>query len=212
MIIDKVMLGQYESRYRALLINSLAGVRQAILIGTKSKDGCSNLAIFNSLIHIGASPPLWGFICRPEIVKRDTLNNILENNQYTINYVSASDFEKAHQTSAKYEKVVSEFEACGFTEYYHTNFEAPFIAEAPIKVAMKLEQKIDIAINNTILIIGSIRHIEIDEAFVSADGFVDLSQANTLACVGLDAYYKTNLIERLNYARPDQPTTKLLYR
>ncbi len=79
MIIDKVMLGQYESRYRALLINSLAGVRQAILIGTKSKDGCSNLAIFNSLIHIGASPPLWGFICRPEIVKRDTLNNILEN-------------------------------------------------------------------------------------------------------------------------------------
>ena len=29
---------------------------------------------------------------------------------------------------AKYEKAVSEFEACGFTEYYHTNFEAPFVA------------------------------------------------------------------------------------
>ena len=80
MIIDKVKLGQYESRYRTLLFNSLAGVRQAILIGTITNDGCSNLAIFNSLIHIGASPPLWGFICRPEIVKRDTLNTIFETN------------------------------------------------------------------------------------------------------------------------------------
>ena len=77
---------------------------------------------------------------------------------------------------------------------------------------MKLEQKIDITINNTILIIGSIEHNEIDEAIVLADGFVDLSQTNTVACVALDAYYKTNLIERLNYARPDQWITKLLHR
>ena len=101
MIIDKDTLGRYESRYRARLINSLAGVRQAMLIGTRSKDGVSNLAIFNSLIHLGANPPLWGFICRPDTVQRDTLTNILETNQYTINYVVTADYEKAHQTSAK---------------------------------------------------------------------------------------------------------------
>ena len=55
MIIDQEALKQYENRFRALLINSLAGIRQAVLIGTKSKDGYSNLAIFNSLIHIGAT-------------------------------------------------------------------------------------------------------------------------------------------------------------
>ena len=209
MIIDQEALKQYENRFRALLINSLAGIRQAVLIGTKSKDGYSNLAIFNSLIHIGANPPLWGLICRPDVVKRDTLNNILETNQYTINYIASSDFVKAHQTSAKYDKAVSEFDACGFSEYYYSNFNAPFVAEAPIKVAMKLEQKIDITINNTILIIGSIQHMELDEAIISKDGFVDLAKANTLACVGLDAYYSTNFIERLNYARPDQPTKKI---
>ena len=202
MIIDKNTLSQYERRYRALLINSLAGVKQAFLIGTKSKDGYSNLAIFNSLIHIGANPALWGFICRPDTVKRDTLTNILETRQYTINYLVASDFKKAHQTSARYDKEISEFDACGFTESYHTNFDPPFVAEAPVKVAMKLEQKIEISINKTILIIGSIEHIEIDEAIISSDGFVALDKAKTLACAGLDAYYETRLIDRLSYAKP----------
>ncbi|MCA1757849.1 MAG: flavin reductase [Bacteroidales bacterium] len=209
MIIDKETMENYEGRFRATMINSLAGIKQAFLIGTRSKDGLSNLAIFNSLIHIGADPPLWGFICRPDTVRRDTLNNILETNNYTINYVAATCFEKAHQTSAKYEQEVSEFKACGFTEKYLTNFDAPFVAEAHVKVAMKLEQKIDIAINGTILIIGSIQQIELDETLLSADGFVALEKAKTLACAGLDAYYETTLIERLSFARPFQATTKL---
>lgn len=209
MIIDKKTLTQYDSRFRATLINSLAGVKQAILVGTKSKEGCSNLAIFNSLIHIGASPALWGFIIRPATIRRDTLHNILETNIYTINYVATRDYKKAHQTSAKYDQEVSEFEACGFAEYYHPHFNAPFVAEAPVKVAMKLEQKIDIAINNTILIIGSINHIEIDENIISSDGFVALNHLNTLACCGLDAYYETHLIERLSYASPDKWPIKI---
>jgi flavin reductase (DIM6/NTAB) family NADH-FMN oxidoreductase RutF len=205
MIIDKETLQSYEARYRATFINSLAGIKQAFLIGTKSKEGISNLAIFNSLIHIGANPPLWGFICRPDVVKRDTLTNILETGYYTINYVGTADFEKAHQTSAKYDKKVSEFEACGFTELYPSDVDVdvPYVAEAHVKIRIKLQQKIDITINNTILIIGSIEQIEVDEAIVSEDGFVALDQAHTLACAGLDAYYETRLIERLSYATTD---------
>lgn len=209
MILDRETLSQYESRYRAQLINSLAGIKQAVLIGSKSADGHTNLAVFNSLIHLGANPPLWGFICRPDTVKRDTLSNILETKNYTFNYVPASDFEKAHQTSAKYEKDQSEFEACGFTPSYTPPFHAPFVAEAPVKVAMKFEQKIDLTINNTILIIGSIEHIEIDEKLISADGFVSLNELNTLASVGLDAYFETRLIARMSYAKTDQWPIKI---
>lgn len=209
MIINKENLAQFESRYRATLINSLAGVKQAILIGTKSKNGFTNLAIFNSLIHLGANMPLWGFIFRPNTVKRDTLNNILQTQYYTVNFIKTSDYKKAHQTAAKYNETVSEFETCGFQEMYHPNFDVPFVAQSPIKIAMKFEQKIDIAINQTILIIGSIQHIDIDENIIAPDGFVALDKANTLACAGLDAYYKTHLIDRLAYAQPYQPTKKL---
>jgi len=209
MIIDKETLNQFESRYRAQLMNSLAGVKQAVLIGTRSADGYSNLAVFNSLIHIGANPPLWGFVFRPDTVKRDTLTNIIETGEYTLNFANVVDFEKVHQTSAKYAKEVSEFEAVGFSESFHPDFHAPFVAEAVVKVAMKFEEKIDISINNTILIIGSIVHIELDEQRIGADGFVSPEDANTLACVGLDAYYETRLISRLSYAKTDQWPTKI---
>lgn len=209
MLIEKETLNQFESRYRARLINSLAGTKQVVLVGTKSTNGTSNLAIFNSLIHLGANPPLWGLVFRPDVVQRDTLKNILDTGQYTLNYVNTADFEKAHQTSAKYAPDVSEFDACGFTETYLGNFSAPFVGEAPVKIGMVFEQKIDLTINNTLLIIGRIEQIDLNENWVAEDGFVHLEQANTLACAGLDAYYKTELINRLTYASTDKWPEKL---
>ncbi len=209
MIIDATQLSQFESRYRATLINSLAGIKQAFLIGSKSSDGISNVAIFNSLMHIGANPPLWGFVCRPDTVQRDTLRNILETGHYTFNFVHQDDAEKAHQTSAKYASETSEFEACGLHEYSLSNFPAPFVTESPIKIGMKFEEKIDIAINGTILIIGSIQFIDLQEEWLSSDGFVDLAKAKTLTCAGLDAYFEAHLLQRLSYAKPEKWPNKL---
>ena len=209
MILDSEILQTQDSRYRATLINSLAGVKQAFLIGSKSTSGHSNLAIFNSLIHIGANPPLWGFLCRPDTVKRDTLQNILETGEYSFNFVLHSDSEKAHQTSAKYTQEESEFVAVGFEEQFYEGFSAPFVAEAPIKIGMKFVEKVDIAINGTILVIGSISFIDIDEKLIAPDGFVHLDQAELLNCSGLDAYYETRLIHRLSYAKTDKWPSKL---
>jgi flavin reductase (DIM6/NTAB) family NADH-FMN oxidoreductase RutF len=133
----------------------------------------------------------------------------LETQYYTINFVGTTDFEKAHQTSAKYETHISEFDACGFTELYQPDFSAPFVAEAHVKVGLRLQQKLDIPINNTILIIGSIECIELEDEYISSDGFVSLDKSKTLACAGLDAYYETRLIERLSYATTDTWPQKL---
>jgi flavin reductase (DIM6/NTAB) family NADH-FMN oxidoreductase RutF len=84
MIIRKQEIEQLEKRYRTTFINSLAGFRQAVLVGTKSLDGSTNLAIFNSLIHLGASPALFGLISRPDTVQRDTLQNIIKTKEYTL--------------------------------------------------------------------------------------------------------------------------------
>lgn len=200
-IFEKDELLELNSRYRATLINSLAGFKTAVLIGSENSVGESNLAIFNSLIHIGANPPIYSFICRPDTVKRDTLTNILETGYYSFNYVKTSDFAKAHQTSAKYE--CSEFEAVGFGKTYLDNFLAPFITEAPVKIAMKFIDKIDIAINGTIMVLGSVEKILFEDNLLSDDGFVALEQADILACTGLDAYYSTEFLGRLSYAKTD---------
>ncbi len=202
MILNESDLSNMEQRYRATLINSLAGIRPAVLIGTKSPEGITNLAIFNSLIHIGANPPLYGLIFRPDKVRRDTLYNILNTGYYTINYVRGADLEKAHQTSARYDTGVSEFDKVGFTEYYAENFAAPFVSEAPVKIGMQLEERIDIKMNGTILIIGSIQQIQCSDDIINEDGFVALEKENVLAAGGLDAYYNVSFIKRMPYARP----------
>lgn len=202
MIINGDDLKSFESRYRATLINSLAGIKQVFLIGSKSSKGQTNLAIFNSLIHIGANPPYWGFICRPNTVRRDTLNNILETKHYTLNYLDKKHLNDAHHTSAKYNEFESEFDFTNFNEEFIEDFYAPFVNQAFVKIAMKFEETLDIKLNGTILVIGKIEKIIIDEKLISNDGFVSLEKQNNLVCSGLDAYYETKFIERLKYAEP----------
>jgi len=202
MIINKKEIEQFDQRYRTAFINSLAGFRQVVLVGTKSVDGINNLAIFNSLIHLGANPALFGLINRPDSVQRDTLQNILETKEYTLNYIRYSEYEKAHQTSARYDKNISEFEQVGFEELYYPFCKAPFVKDAIVKVAMKLEEIIPIPINGTILIVGSIIKVDIDATMVGTDGFVALSEADVLISQGLDAYFVSKPIGRLPYAKP----------
>ena len=202
MNISKSDIEQFEQLYRATFVNSLAGFRQAVLVGTKSIDGNTNLAIFNSLIHLGSNPSLFGLINRPDSVQRDTLQNILDTKEYTLNFVQTSDYKKAHQTSARYAKEDSEFEKVGFTEVYHPNCKAPFVQEAKVQIDMKFEESIPIEINGTILIIGSINQVIIDDELVAEDGFVQLSNADVLISQGLDAYFSVSAIGRLPYAKP----------
>ena len=202
MIISKKEIEQFEHRYRKAFINSLAGFRQAVLVGTKSVDGINNLAIFNSLIHLGANPSLFGLVSRPGSVQRDTLQNILDTKAYSLNYIKAEHYKKAHQTSARYNKEISEFEKAGFTATYQSGFYSPFVEDAVVKIAMKFEETIPIALNGTILIIGSVLQVDINDAMVEQDGFVNLSAAEVLISQGLDAYFVSKEIGRLPYAKP----------
>lgn len=200
MVLKKEEIEQFEKHYRTCFVNALAGFRQAVLVGTKSGKGVSNLAMFNSLIHLGASPPLYGLISRPDSVQRDTFQNILETKEYTLNYVQSVFYKKAHLTSARYDKDVSEFEKVGFEEIYHSLFYAPFVKEAVVKIGMQWEETVDISMNGTKLIIGSIHMVEMKDDMISADGFVDLS--DTIISQGLDAYFTPKELGRLPYAKP----------
>ena len=143
-----------------------------------------------------------GLINRPDSVQRDTLQNIIETKEYTLNYIRSKEFEKAHQTSARYDKGISEFDKVGFDELYHPFCLAPFVKDAAVSIAMKLEEIIPIKINGTIMIVGSIKQVLIDAEMIEADGFVALSKEDVLISQGLDAYFISRPIGRLPYAKP----------
>jgi len=190
-----------EQRYRTTFINSLGGFKSVCLIGTVDSEGQTNLAIFNSLVHIGANPPYIGFIARPVVTERHTLENIVSTGKYTINQITPAFYLQAHQTSARYNKNNSEFEATGLLAEYLDGFEAPFVQEAHIKMAVEFTQQIEIAINNTSLIIGQIMQVYCPYDCIEPDGYVDLEKAGTVSCVGLDGYYTAQRLSRLAYAK-----------
>ena len=208
--LNKNQIELLEKQERVHLINSLGGFKSVALVGTADKNKNENLAIFSSFFHIGANPPLIGMIFRPSPPDRDTLNNILETRFYTINHINEAIYKQAHQTSARYDAAISEFETTNLKPEYKNNFFAPFVAESNIQLGIECKEKIDISVNNTIMIIGEIIQIYIPEDCLHNDGFIDLEKANTITCSGLDSYHKTIQLDRLSYAKPDKKITSLL--
>ena len=209
MIYNQNDIENLETRFRANLINSLGGFKSVVLIGTKSLQGNENLGLFNSLFHIGANPAYCGFIIRPNEVKQNTLGNIVNTRNFTINHILPAFYKQAHQCSAKYDEGISEFEKTGLTPQYLDSIEAPFVEESNIKFACELMQRIDIELNGTTLIIGKIIKIIAPESCIQKEGFIDLEEAGSITCSGLDSYHLTNKIGRLSYAKVDKEIKEL---
>jgi flavin reductase (DIM6/NTAB) family NADH-FMN oxidoreductase RutF len=208
--ITKIQIEQIEKQKRVHLINSLCGFKSVALVGTVDMKGNENLAIFSSLFHIGANPPLIGFVFRPSPPERDSLRNILETRFYTINHINESIYKQAHQTSARYDPSISEFDVTNLKSEYKNDFIAPYVSESNIQLGIEFKEKVPISANNTIMIIGEIVQIYVPENCLHDDGFIDLEKANTITCSGLDSYHKTIQLDRLSYAKPDKEITSLL--
>ena len=191
----------WERFYRANFINCLSGFKSANLIGTVNKEGQPNLAVFSSVVHLGSDPALIGFINRPLVAAPHTIYNIEATGVYTINHINTSFVEKAHQTSAKYPVEVNEFEAVGLTEQFIDNVLAPFVLESYIKYALELVEIVTIKHNNTFLVIGKITDVIVPEGLITSDGFINIDEANSMACLGLDTYYTTTKAARYGYAK-----------
>jgi flavin reductase (DIM6/NTAB) family NADH-FMN oxidoreductase RutF len=197
-----VQLMDMEQRKRAQFINSISGFRSVALIGTTDTKEQTNLAIFSSIVHIGSNPPLLSFIMRPDSVERHTLTNIMDIGFYTINHINADMYEKAHQTSARYPKNVSEFDAAQLTPVFKNDFVAPFVAESQIQIGMEFRERIEININQTSMIIGEIKFVHYPTSCLLEDGFIDIEKAGTITSTGLDSYHTTQVLKRLEYAKP----------
>lgn len=202
-------IDQMDERFRASFVNSLSGVKSLNLVGTVNPEGEENLAIFNSVFHLGANPPLLGMISRPDSVHRGTLFNIQSTGFYTLNHVKEDFFLKAHQTSARYAPEVSEFKATGLTSEKDPAHAVPFVKEAAVKLLMKLIRTVPLPENGTTLIIGEIQSVELPEGVLREDGSVDLVRAGTIAGSGLDTYLRIEEIARLQYAKPDRPPSRV---
>lgn len=190
---------------RLNIINSITGIKPANLVGTRSVGGQSNLAIISSVVHLGSNPALVGFVMRPTTeVPRHTYDNIRETGVYTINHIHESFIERAHFTSAKFEKHESEFDHCRLTEEHHASFAAPFVKESKLKLGMSLVDEVAIPANGTIMLVGEIQQLMMPDDIVNEEGYINLSEINTVGISGLNSYYRLNFLDSFPYARKEE--------
>jgi flavin reductase (DIM6/NTAB) family NADH-FMN oxidoreductase RutF len=198
---DQKTILSADSFFRKNLINCLAGYKSLNLVGTINSFGVTNLAPFSQVFHIGANPPLVGILFRPHSVKRDTLENILETKAFTLNQVTSEFYKEAHWTSARWEG--SEFEETGLEAEFVDSFIAPFVKKSPLKLACSFVEAQTLQINQTVLVIGSIDHIYVEEKGLRTDGSLDLNALGTVTVSGLDEYHEGVKLARLSYAKPN---------
>jgi flavin reductase (DIM6/NTAB) family NADH-FMN oxidoreductase RutF len=200
--ISNEQLDTFNHLYRINLINSCSGYKSANLLGTKSSKGIENVAVFSSVTHIGSNPPMLGFFCRPTTVLRNTYDNIKTTGFYTINHIHDSILEDAHHTSAKYDSDISEFDKTKLIPQYKNDFQAPFVKDAPLQLAMEYVEEYHIKANDTLLVIGKIIGLHVNDDILEDDGFINLSKAEVAAINGLDGYAVPKLKTRFDYQRP----------
>lgn len=202
MHLSRAQIDEMEHLHKINLMNSVSGYKSANLVGTKSEDGITNLAVFSSIVHYGSSPAILGFVLRPTTVKRNTYDNIKKTGFYTINAVYEDIIEDAHHTSAKYPAGVSEFDKTNLSEEYKDNFYAPYVSESPLKIGIKFLEEYKIKANGTILILGEVTDLYFKEKMLLEDGTLDLSSEKIAAINGLNTYVISKNHKRLSYQRP----------
>ena len=196
-------IDQMDKIFRLNLINSCTGFKSANLLGTKSLNDVSNVAVFSSITHLGSNPPLIGFILRPTTVPRDTYRNIKDTSVFTVNHIYSDIIEDAHHTSAKYPDEVSEFTKTDLEEEFLGDFPAPFVKGAKIRLGCRFLNEYEIKENDTLLLVSAVEHVCIaDQDIQQEDGWLKLENANTVTINGLDGYATTSLLDRYAYARP----------
>ncbi|MFK8056684.1 MAG: flavin reductase family protein [Saprospiraceae bacterium] len=192
---------EYPRRAFAAWFNQLEGLRSPVLVGTQSKEGIHNLAVFSSITHVGARPPLVGMVFRPLTVERDTYENMKATGFYTINHIPSSTLAAAHQTSASYPSETSEFEAVGLTPLASSEA-APYVKEASISMLLEFKEEHFIAANDTIFVVGAVKELRLPALAEFGKDTVDWKALEGLVVSGLYDYHEVEHFKKLGYAKP----------
>lgn len=196
---------------RLNLINSVTGYKSANLIGTCSNEGILNVAIFSSITHLGSNPALLGFMIRPiATTPRDTYTNIKDNQYFTVNHITSAMIADAHHTSSAYEPGISEFDKTNLESEFLDGQKVPFVKNSPVRLLCKYVNEYPIVENGCIHLIASIEKIYVEDELIQKENWVRLDLAEVVTINGLDGYCVPNLIDRFEYARPNQPAKSML--
>ncbi len=112
-------------------------------IGSMSAAGVANLAPYSFFNCVSGAPPT--FVFSPgRGGRKDTLDNVREVGEFTINIVTEEVAEAMNATAATHAADVDEFEAAGLTAVPSTSIRPPMVGECKANIECFVTQILDI--------------------------------------------------------------------
>jgi flavin reductase (DIM6/NTAB) family NADH-FMN oxidoreductase RutF len=204
-----ISLAAVSPRERHALLTPLIAPRPIAFVSTLSAAGVGNLAPF-SFFAMGGQNPQGVAFC-PTADRngnpKDTLRNIRETGEFTINLVSREMADRVNQASAPYPPEVDEFDVTGFTRVPSVTVRPPRVAEAPAALECRLFQLVPQgtgAMHGT-WVIGEVLHVWVRDELLAADGLPDTAHLRLASRLGRDEWAVTETASIFRLPRPRVP-------
>lgn len=180
---------------------ALVSPRPIAWVASLDGEGRANLAPFSYFNALNEAPPLVAISVNglkpTEPHTKDTLRNILETKEYSINLVSAALGEAMNTSSAQYEADVDEFEKAGLEKADCVEIAAPRVAASPASFECRLWKHVELPAwvpeARADLLIGEVVGVHIDDAVIR-EGRVDVTAYQPLARLGYLDYAKVDSV------------------
>ena len=176
------------------LMTGLIIPRPIAWVSTTNDAGTNNLAPFSYFNAVGDDPPHLMFsISRSGHLNKDTLNNILANQEFVVNMVTEDLAEQMNTTSRHLPAGESEFDVAGLTAVPSTLVKPPLVKESLVSMECKMVHNYtleDHKNGGSTIIIGKILLFHIAESVLEDDFRVNM-----------DTYKPISRLAGSNYAR-----------
>ncbi|MEZ4854780.1 flavin reductase family protein [Flavobacterium sp.] len=164
-------------------------------IATIDKNGVNNLAPFSYFNMVSSYPPCVMFSTRRDNNKnKDTLNNVLHNNEFVVNLVTTDNVEQMNTTSGNFAPDVDEFTVTHLTPIDSVSVKPKRVKESLVNLECEMIHHYfikDKDENETAcVVIGEIKIIHIDDSILSENNRINLDVYKPVARLAGSNYGK----------------------
>lgn len=176
-------------RYK--LLSGLIVPRPIGWVGTVDATGRYNLAPFSFFNMVSGTPPTVLFSPGITVRTKDTLRNVMETGEFSLNVVTAETVGAMNITSAEYPPEVDEFAAASLTPVAADVIAAPLVVEAKANMECRVVRLVDIGeLPSATVVFGEVLrfHVAVD----ILDGTrIDHAALGAIGRMGGDTYTTT---------------------
>lgn len=196
------------SETHKLMIGSIVP-RPIALVSTTSKDGINNLAPFSYFNGVCSKPPTIMFAPARrgwDGKEKDTLINIRDTKEFSINIVSEAIAEKMVICSTDFEKEIDEYTKSGLSPTASKKIIPPIVSESKVSLECKLNKIVQIGEDEAgsgFIVIGTIILFHVDD-HVYNNGRIILNKLQPIGRVAGNGYVRSdNVFDIVRKIKPD---------